>query len=344
MPVAQRRAKAERSSKQLKRDGTTPQPVRIQGRTIAQSFWGKAWCRHLEGFSDFENRLPRGRSYVRSGAVCDLRLQSGRIEAQVIGSSLYRVEVDIAALQPAAWAVLKRRCAGGIGSMLELLQGQLSEQVMRVVTDTDAGLFPNPGEMRFHCSCPDWADMCKHVAATLYGVGHRLDQQPELLFLLRGADPAELIGAGLETPLPAVAQDRDSLADDQLGAIFGIDFDEQALVPAALPAGIEEGMAITVEIETEAPPRRSSVTPAPAAAAGPKPPVFRATGKSIAALRRKLGLSMAEFARRLNVSPGSVQRWEAAGSSSLQLYASSLAALTALHREASRKAAAKPRK
>jgi uncharacterized Zn finger protein len=311
---AQRRAKAEQKISRMAKSGDGPQPVGIDGSAIARSFWGKGWCRHLETFSDYSNRLPRGRSYVRSGAVCHLEIAPGRVEARVIGTRMYTVHADIAALKPAAWKALKQHCAGGIGSMIELLQGRLSEQVMRTVTDREHGLFPRPGEMKFTCSCPDWAGMCKHVAATLYGVGNRLDLQPELLFRLRGVDPAELIEAGFTTPQTQAAPADGGLADEQLGAIFGIELDSapatanraRKTAPAAPKAGTRK--------------------------AAPRP--FRATAKTIAALRRKLRLSVPEFAERLSVSPASVLRWEAAGSTPLKLQARCLAALSTLQRQA----------
>ena len=161
----------------LRKKGVDIQPVEIDGRKIAKTFWGEAWCDHLESFSDFENRLPRGRTYVRNGSVCHLAIAKGQIEAKVSGSELYNVKVDIKTLPGKKWTAIKGRCSGQIGSLLELLQGRLSDHVMEVVTDRKEGLFPLPGEMSFKCSCPDWAVMCKHVAAVLYGVGARLDTQ-----------------------------------------------------------------------------------------------------------------------------------------------------------------------
>ena len=161
----------------LRKKGADVQPVRLTGRKIASTFWGEAWCEHLESFSDYENRLPRGRTYVRNGSVCHLAIQKGKIEAKVSGSSLYTVKIDIRTLPPAKWKSLKARCAGQVGSLLELLQGKLSDRVMTIVTDRDEGLFPSPKEIQLSCSCPDWATMCKHVAAVLYGVGARLDEQ-----------------------------------------------------------------------------------------------------------------------------------------------------------------------
>ena len=223
VPVAARRAKALREMNKLRKKGKDIQPIEIEGRTIARSFWGKRWCEHLESFSDYANRLPRGRTYVRNGSVCHLAIQPGRIDAIVSGSELYDVTIRIDKLKTVVWKSVKTRCSGQIGSMLELLQGKLSQQVMGVVTDRDRGLFPKPGEIKLDCSCPDWATMCKHVASVLYGVGSRLDDCPESLFLLRGVDTAELIAT--EMALPGDAASDDALADDALAGIFGIDLD-----------------------------------------------------------------------------------------------------------------------
>src|SRR5215831_13219407 len=227
VPVAERRAKARREMDKLRKKGKAIQPVALDGRTIARSFWGKGWYDHLESFADYANRLPRGRTYVRNGSVCHLDIRPGRIEAIVSGSELYQITIRIKELKAATWRSIKDKCAGHIGSMLELLQGKLSDQVMAIVTNRSHGLFPRPGEIALDCSCPDWADMCKHVAAVLYGVGSRLDSRPELLFLLRGVDAQELIAAEIALPA-AVGAVGDTLADDQLGAIFGIDLDTVA--------------------------------------------------------------------------------------------------------------------
>lgn len=204
-------------------------PIRIEGRAIARSFWGKRWCTHLESFSDYANRLPRGRTYARRGSIWRLDIDEGRIEATVHGSRPrpYRVTIGVQPLPAATWQAIRSACTGQIGSILELLRGALSDRVMAVVSDPDRGLFPKPREIEFDCSCPDWAAMCKHVAAVLYGVGHRLDDSPELLFRLRGVDPAELIGAGMVLP-DAGAGGADTVAEDQLGDIFGIDLDADA--------------------------------------------------------------------------------------------------------------------
>jgi uncharacterized Zn finger protein len=218
----------------LRKKGVDVQPVTIEGRKIASTFWGEAWCEHLEAFSDFANRLPRGRTYVRNGSVCHLAVAQGKVEAYVSGSELYKVEVSIKTLPKNKWAAIKARCAGQIGSLLDLLQGRLSEGIMEVVTDRDNGLFPLPGEMSFRCSCPDWASMCKHVAAVLYGVGSRLDTKPEMLFLLRGVDHEELIAADAEKAVLAATTRGKSkrLANANLDEVFGIDLDGADESPA----------------------------------------------------------------------------------------------------------------
>lgn len=228
VPVAKRRAKAQQRTEKLKKQGIEVRPVEIEGRKIARSFWGQAWCDHLESFSDYENRLPRGRTYVRNGSVCHLEISRGAITALVYGTRLYTVEITIKALSGKKWKDLKTNCTGQIGSLLELLQGSLSKNVMSAVTDRTKGLFPLPGEIKLGCSCPDWAVMCKHVAAALYGVGARLDQEPELLFLLRGVDHEELISAEVDLAAATIGtQGRGRrLADDALGDVFGIDLAE----------------------------------------------------------------------------------------------------------------------
>lgn len=223
--VAERRAQAAREIAKRTKSGKPASPVRIEGRAIAATFWGKAWCTNLEGYSDFENRLPRGRTYVRNGSVVDLKIAKGKIEALVSGSELYEIEIDITALSKAKWQALKGQCAGQVGTLVELLQGKLSQAVMERVTDRDAGLFPKPNEIKMSCSCPDYAGMCKHVAATMYGVGHRLDTAPESLFLLRGVDHRELIEQAIPTTLVGTAHEAPTIAADDLAAIFDIEID-----------------------------------------------------------------------------------------------------------------------
>jgi uncharacterized Zn finger protein len=227
VPVAERRRRAMKKMAALRKKGIDVQPVAIEGRQIAKSFWGEAWCNHLESFSDFENRLPRGRTYVRNGSVCHLAIAKGAIEAKVAGSELYTVKINIKTLPGKKWQAIKGRCSGRIGSLLELLQGKLSDHIMEVVTDRQNGLFPLPKEISLKCSCPDWAVMCKHVAAVLYGVGARLDTKPELLFTLRGVNHEDLIQADAEKAVAkATARGKSKrLAVSEIGEVFGIELD-----------------------------------------------------------------------------------------------------------------------
>jgi len=201
-------------------------PVQIAGRTIARSFWGSAWCDNLEAYSDFANRLPRGRTYVRNGSVIDLQIVNGKVSALVSGSDLYAVDLRIRPLAARKWKQIRSHCAGQIRSLVELLQGHISDAVMEIVTRRGTGLFPAPREISLDCSCPDWATMCKHVAAVLYGVGARLDHAPELLFELRGVDPAELAAGALEQmPTRRKPTRARVLAEDDLASVFGIELE-----------------------------------------------------------------------------------------------------------------------
>lgn len=225
VPVAKRREQAARAAQKAKKAGEDFAPVMLATRTIAHTFWGKAWCENLEAYSDFENRLPRGRSYVRNGSVVDLEIEAGRVVAQVMGSSLYRIEVGIAPLPAARWKKLVGDCTGSIATLVELLQGRFSKAVMARICEPETGLFPAPAEIRLDCSCPDWATMCKHVAAVLYGVGARLDERPELLFVLRQVDASDLLAAQA-TGLPARAKKpaKGKVLDDAaLADVFGIE-------------------------------------------------------------------------------------------------------------------------
>jgi uncharacterized Zn finger protein len=199
--------------------------VTIEGRTIVQTFWGKSWCENLERYSDFANRLPRGRTYVRNGSVIDLQISSGEIKALVSGSEIYEVAVKVAPVTKVRWRSICKDCAGAIDSLIELLQGRLSKGVMERICQQNAGLFPSPKEIKLSCSCPDWAEMCKHVAAVLYGIGARLDKQPELLFRLHGVNEKELIvHADAARPLakkgPGAAK---ILGGEDLSELFGLD-------------------------------------------------------------------------------------------------------------------------
>ena len=236
--VADRRRNAERELKKLAKKGQPVSPVVLEGKTIAGTFWGKSWCQNLEGYSDYSNRLPRGRTYVRNGSVVDLQIAAGEVTARVSGSALYKVRVKVAPVPKKRWEALCAECSGGIDSLVELLQGRFSKGVMERICRQGAGLFPTPQEIHFDCSCPDWASMCKHVAAVLYGIGARLDAKPELLFALRAVDAGELIArAGQDVPLAANAPAAGRVLEgggDDLAALFGIELAGDEAPPAAV--------------------------------------------------------------------------------------------------------------
>ena len=270
-PVGARRAWAAVEMHELRERGVTVQPVEVRDRNIVRSFWGRRWCEHLESFSDYANRLPPGRTYVRNGSVCHLAVEPGRVEAMVAGRELYRVVVRIRRLERPAWKAIRKACAGQIGSVSELLQGRLSDRVMDVVAHRDTGLFPQPGEIELACDCPDRATVCKHAAAVLYGVGSRLDDSPELLFRLRGVDEAELVAADMA--LPGGTASADTLADGDLGDIFDIDLDPAGSAPAPNAGKPEPGTG-PVGAAVSPPPngRKPTASAEPAGAAVPPPP------------------------------------------------------------------------
>jgi uncharacterized Zn finger protein len=226
IPAAARRQAAERTVAKMVRKGHALSPVTASRGAIAKSFWGKAWCQNLERYSDYSNRLQRGRTYLRNGSVIDLTICPGEVTAQVMGSSLYRISVSISEVAGAHWQAIARDCARSIDTLVELLQGQLSTSVMERITRPGTGLFPSPTEISFCCSCPDSAAMCKHVAATLYGIGARLDSAPELLFGLRKVDAKELIARAGEggTPVQKLPGAGRILDSSKLADVFGIDF------------------------------------------------------------------------------------------------------------------------
>ncbi len=308
VPVAARRARAAREVAKLAKKGRQTSPVVIDGRKIANTFWGEAWCDNLERYSDYENRLPRGRTYVRNGSVVDLQIAPGVVSAMVSGSDLYRIEVKVAAVPKARWSAVCRDCAGAIDSLVELLQGRFSEGVMARICHEKAGLFPSPAEIQFTCSCPDWASMCKHVAAVLYGVGARLDEQPDLLFALRQVDEEDLIaqaGKGLAQTGKGPKAGK-VLDGGDLSEMFGI---EMAPAPASPPAAARKKRALRAEPVpaprslARKPAKTASLTRAKGAATSASPgtrkPVSTASAEVSAKLRAAARAKRAAMARRM---------------------------------------------
>jgi uncharacterized Zn finger protein len=288
VPVAQRRREAQRELEKMRKKGLVVQPIAINGRIIAKTFWGKAWCENLESYSDFENRLPRGRTYARNGSVVHLEIQPGKISAKVSGSELYSVEITITSLPDPHWKCVKGKCAGQIGSLVELLQGRLSKGVMDIVTRRGEGLFPKPAEIQLKCSCPDWAGMCKHVAAVMYGVGARLDNKPELLFVLRKVDHLELIAGAVDSATVAEttkSRGKKTIAAADLADVFGIEMADAEppaveAVPVATAKTPAKSRASAAKTVSKKKPKPAVVAKKSAGAAGAKQKQQKKTAKA----------------------------------------------------------------
>lgn len=342
VPVAERRAKAQKQLEKMRKKGLNVQPVQLAGRKIAASFWGKGWCDHMESFSDYANRLPRGRTYVRNGSVCHLEIHGGGIKAIVSGSQLYNVSITIAPLMKKKWDTVRSACTGRIGSLIDLLRGRLDRGVMEVVAHRKEGLFPLPGEMKFDCDCPDWAGMCKHVAAVLYGVGARLDHSPEMLFLLRGVNHEELVDVSAAVTGAAKAgTSRRRIAATGIADVFGIDMAEAGETvsgaPAVTPAkkSKAEKMPPTSanKLEIQSPARQPRTKTAPAKPTGRKKSTAVApfpdplTGDAIYAWRSSLGETQTVFASRIGITAASISQWEKRGKAAIGMQPRTLSEL-----------------
>lgn len=310
VPVALRRLKALKEVNKLRKKGKVIEPVEIEGRRIiARSFWGKGWCEHLEGMGDLSNRLPRGRTYARNGSVCHLGIKKGEVEALVSGSELYNVSVQVTPLPKVKWEALKKLSTGRISSLIALLQGRLSDDLMAVVADRKKGLFPARSEIDYQCDCPDGAGMCKHIAAVMYGIGARLDTQPELLFLLRGVNQEELIStnASAESLVGKGSKRsrRRSFSGDQLGNVFGVELDAPTPDPSPKPARKAKKKATLAKKAAKKAAKKVTKK-------APRRKAFKATGPAVVALRKQLGLTKREFADRAEVAVPTVTNWESA--------------------------------
>lgn len=312
VPVHVRQKNALKEVDKLRKKGKKIEPVVITGNKIAVEFWGKKWCDHFESFADYSNRLPRGRTYVKNGSVCHLSIQKGQVEAIVMGSNLYQVSISIPTLAKDKWEKVKKKCNGFVGSILELLQGKLSKHVMEVVSDSREGLFPQPKEISYDCSCPDWAGMCKHVAAVLYGVSSRLDKMPELLFLLRGVDPQELVSSQLNLDSQSKAN---LLESDNLAELFGINMDNaESDIQPTKKEPKTESKTVPVKKETKTIPAKkksaAKVTKTRTKKQTTQLNPDALTGKDLKQFRALKSMSVNDLAEALEVTTASVYRWE----------------------------------
>ncbi|NLF93043.1 MAG: helix-turn-helix domain-containing protein [Oligosphaeraceae bacterium] len=321
VPVAVRQQRNAKILSRLAQDGRQLHPVVATGRNLAASFWGRAWCANVESYQDYANRLPRGRTYLRSRAVVDLCITSGRVEALVNGSQAqpYEILLEIAPLPRERWEALKQKCLGRIDSLLALVQGKLPPEILAEFCNPVSGLFPSPEEMRMTCSCPDWAGLCKHLAAVLYGIGIRLDEDPRLFFTLRGIQEDELLGA--EAVGTLAEGTRPEIAVDNLSDMFGVEFDS---LENAAPGQ---------------PPQRSG------SASSDRRPAIAGTQKGsadaeaqftpavIGKLRQSLGFSQSELGEHCGCSATMVSLWERGRIAVAARYWERLSALLARQQE-----------
>ena len=266
VPVAEKQARAKRKLEELRKNHPGVRPVILGGRTLVQTWWGKAWNDNLNKYADYANRVGRGRSYLRHGAVLDLQIRPGRVEAIVQGSDTdpYTVSIKIKPLSKSCWKAIQTACAGQITSLPELLKGKFPKALAELFTAKGSGLFPSPKEIDFECSCPDWAVMCKHVAAVLYGIGTRMDEDSALLFLLRKVKMRDLVTEavrGTSSALLKRAKTKSArvIDDADLGDVFGIELETNSSVKRA-NASVSTGEinTTTTPVVKKAKPKRTT--------------------------------------------------------------------------------------
>ncbi|MBW1635369.1 MAG: hypothetical protein JRC87_02515 [Deltaproteobacteria bacterium] len=238
--VAEKRSKAKKKIKQLQKKNPGIRPVILDGQALAKTWWGKAWNTNLESYADYSNRIGRGRSYVRHCAVLDLKITPGKVTSLVQGSmgAPYEVIISFNKMKQKNWQTIKKECQSRLSSLPDLLAGKIPKALQEIFMVQGKGLFPTPSEITFDCSCPDWASMCKHVAATLYGVGARLDEEPALFFTLRQAAIDDLVSQAVQKKTSSILKKTTTgssriIADDKLSDLFGLDMDDPGSVKPA---------------------------------------------------------------------------------------------------------------
>ena len=318
--VAQKRAKAAKQLKALKKKNSKIQPVVIEGRTIAHTWWGKSWNQNLERYADYSNRIGRGRSYVSHGAVLDLQIKPGKIEALVQGSRSkpYEIEIKIDPVKKDVWKSIQTSAQGQLDSLAELLEGQFPKSLQELFFSKDRGLFPKPQEIHFDCSCPDWASMCKHVAAALYGVGARLDQNPSLFFELRRIKTADLIAQAVKDTTKTLLKKAETrsarvMEDADIADVFGIQLDEEV----TSVQGTATRKKQTSDKAKTATPSRAAKKPVRAKAAKSKKAHRTAAPKkktiSKPAVKRKTAVARGRTAAKATTRPSRAVQQVAAG-------------------------------
>lgn len=206
-------------------------PVIFEGNSrskICKSWWGDAWCRNLDRYADWDNRIDRGRSYLRNGTVIDLKMNGGEIYAKVQGSreTPYTVKITIDPINEKKSRKIEKQAAGKIQNIEALLTGTFPESLKEDFFQ-EGMLFPSLKEIHFNCSCPDWASLCKHVAATLFGVGVRLDTDPKIFFQMRGINIEDFVEKAISGKLEKMLKNADKITpriikDSEIMNLFGV--------------------------------------------------------------------------------------------------------------------------
>lgn len=208
---------ARQRLQELQAEGVTTSPVVGKGKKLAAHFWGSAWMKHLALCESGGLNLAPGRTLLRHGCVLQLRLGEGTIDALVSAERLHEVHLKLNPLGEDRLEVLRQRCHGHIDSAVSLLEGKVDAAVLTRLCEPDTGLLPEPADWQMNCDCPDWAEPCPHAAAAIYAAGVLIDNDPALLFTLRGVNVQELMQAD---NIPAASFDAAALS-----SVFGIDLD-----------------------------------------------------------------------------------------------------------------------
>lgn len=197
-------------------------------KNICNSWWGNAWCKNLERYADCNNRIDRGKSYLKNNMVIDLKINGGEIYAKVQGSrkTPYTVKITIDPIDEKKRLRIEEQATGKIQNLEALINGTFPEELKDIFFQND-GLFPSLKEIHFNCSCPDFARMCKHVSAALFGVGIRLDKNPIYFFQMRGINIDDFVNKAVFGKVNKMLENTDVITtriiqESDITKLFGI--------------------------------------------------------------------------------------------------------------------------
>lgn len=220
MTYAELKKRAVARLNELREEGEELHPVVADSRKLASHFWGSAWMKQLALCEAGGLALSPGRSLLRHSCVLDLSVSGGHIAAKVMGEYVYDVIVDVAPLRDEALDELRYACSRRVSSLTALLEGKLDEDLLHLLCRSEGGLLPSPEEWRMGCTCPDWGEPCPHEAAAVYAAGVLVDDDPSLLFQLRGIRPEDLLATD------CIQCEETNFDAKSLESLFGIEIDE----------------------------------------------------------------------------------------------------------------------